>query len=54
MSTNNRNPQATVDVIVVNYRTGTLVTQCLESLEADREDCPGLRVIVIATGIGSR
>lgn len=47
MSTNNRNPQATVDVIVVNYRTGTLVTQCLESLEADREDCPGLRVIVI-------
>ena len=39
--------QGTVDVVIVNYRTGTLVIQCLESLEEDREQCPGLRVIVV-------
>ncbi len=39
--------QATIDVVIVNYRTGYLVGQCLESLEEDRKYCPSLRVIVI-------
>lgn len=47
MNANDLQPQATVDVIVVNYRTGSLVVQCLESIDEDRKDCPGLRVIVV-------
>lgn len=43
----NSTRQATVDVVIVNYRTGTLVVQCLESLEEDRAQCPDLRVIVV-------
>lgn len=37
----------TIDVIIVNYCTGGLVTHCLESLEGEREQCPRLRVIVV-------
>ena len=47
MSANIGSRQATIDVVIVNYRTGTLVTQCLESLDEDRGDCPGLRAIVV-------
>ncbi|HKX88867.1 MAG TPA: glycosyltransferase family 2 protein [Sphingopyxis sp.] len=47
MNANIPHTAATVDVVIVNYRTGTLVAQCLESLDKDRQYCPGLRVIVV-------
>src|SRR5690606_5064768 len=45
-----------VDVIVVNFRTPTLVISCLESLERERLKLPRLRAIVVdnASGDGSR
>jgi N-acetylglucosaminyl-diphospho-decaprenol L-rhamnosyltransferase len=39
--------EQSIDVVIVNYCTGTLVTQCLESLEDELEQCPSLRVIVV-------
>lgn len=40
-------PRLAVDVVIVNYCTGSLVVQCLESMEEDRRQCPNLRVIVV-------
>lgn len=36
-----------IDVIIVNYCTGGLVTHCLQSLEAERKYCSRLRVVVV-------
>lgn len=45
-----------VDVIVVNFRTPSLVISCLESLERERGELPELRAILVdnASGDGSR
>lgn len=42
-------------VVIVNYRTGPLVVDCLDSLEAERAAMPSLRVAVVdnASGDGS-
>jgi N-acetylglucosaminyl-diphospho-decaprenol L-rhamnosyltransferase len=40
-------PLPTLDVVIVNYRTGPLVVSCLESLEAERSGLPSLRAIVV-------
>lgn len=37
----------TIDVIIVNFCTGSLVVSCLESLEAERRRFSGLRAIVV-------
>ena len=44
-----------VDVIVVNFRTPSLVIACLESLERERRELPSLRAIIVdnASGDGS-
>lgn len=47
-------PLPTVDVIIVNYCTGSLVVACLESLEEELQHLPGLRVIVIDNASGDR
>lgn len=46
---------ASIDVIIVNFRTGSLVISCLESLELERHMLPNLRAIVVdnASGDGS-
>ncbi|WP_241233490.1 glycosyltransferase family 2 protein [Altericroceibacterium xinjiangense] len=36
-----------MDIVIVNYRTGPLVLACLESLAAEREDVPGLHVVLV-------
>lgn len=36
-----------IDVIIVNYCTRTLVIACLQSLEDERNNVPGLRAIVV-------
>lgn len=36
-----------IDVVIVNYRSGPLVVDCLESLEAERAQLPHLRAIVV-------
>ncbi|MEZ0496446.1 glycosyltransferase family 2 protein [Sphingomonas sp. IW22] len=48
-------PAPSLDVIVVNYRTGPLVIGCLDSLSHERERMPGLRAIIVdnASGDGS-
>ncbi len=38
---------ASVLVVIVNYRTGPLVVECLRSLEAELRACPGSRVAVV-------
>jgi N-acetylglucosaminyl-diphospho-decaprenol L-rhamnosyltransferase len=42
-------------VVIVNYRTPDLVTDCLQSLEAEVGSLPGIRVVVVdnASGDGS-
>ncbi|MET0179396.1 MAG: glycosyltransferase family 2 protein [Novosphingobium sp.] len=40
-------PLPTLDVVIVNYRTGPLVVSCLESLAAQRPELPSLRAIVV-------
>jgi GT2 family glycosyltransferase len=44
-----------IDVIVVNFRTASLVISCLETLEQERRQIPELRAIVVdnASGDGS-
>src|SRR5688572_7447336 len=44
-----------IDVIVVNFRTASLVISCLETLEQERLHLPELRAIVVdnASGDGS-
>ncbi|WP_336969897.1 glycosyltransferase family 2 protein [Sphingobium aromaticiconvertens] len=37
----------TIDVIIVNYCTRTLVVACLDSLEMERKNVPNMRVIVV-------
>jgi len=37
----------TIDVVIVNYCTGTLVANCLESLVQEHARCPSMRVIVV-------
>lgn len=37
----------TIDVIIVNFCTGSLVVSCLESLEAERRHVTGIRAIVV-------
>lgn len=36
-----------IDAVIVNYRTGPLVVECLESLAAERRDGASLRAIVV-------
>jgi GT2 family glycosyltransferase len=45
----------TIDVIIVNYCTGSLVVACLESLEEELKNLPHMRAIVVdnASGDGS-
>jgi N-acetylglucosaminyl-diphospho-decaprenol L-rhamnosyltransferase len=38
---------ASVLIVIVNYRTGRLVVDCLRSLEAEVRDCLGARVAVV-------
>lgn len=38
---------STIDVIIVNYCTRTLVIACLESLEVERKNVPNMRAIVV-------
>lgn len=40
-------PLPTVDVIIVNYCTASLVVACLASLEAEQRHLPGMRAIVV-------
>lgn len=40
-------PLPTLDVVIVNYCTPTLVAACLESLERERAQVPALRAIVV-------
>ncbi|MFT3965610.1 MAG: glycosyltransferase family 2 protein [Sphingobium sp.] len=40
-------PPPAVDIVIVNYCTGSLVIAALESLEAERKYLPGLRAIVV-------
>ncbi|WP_406696195.1 glycosyltransferase family 2 protein [Singulisphaera sp. Ch08] len=42
-------------VVIVNYRTADLVTDCLRSLEAEVDSLPGIQVVVVdnASGDGS-
>lgn len=40
-------PPPLIDVIIVNFCTGSLVAACLESLEAERRNVPTLRAIVV-------
>ncbi len=37
----------TIDVIIVNFCTGSLVVSCLESLESERQEFAGIRAIVV-------
>jgi len=37
----------TIDVVIVNYCTGSLVVACLDSLEAELRNLPTMRVIVV-------
>jgi GT2 family glycosyltransferase len=48
-------PLPSIDVIVVNFRTASLVMSCLETLEQERCQLPELRAIVVdnASGDGS-
>lgn len=38
---------ATALIVIVNYRTGRLVVDCLRSLQAEVGDCPGTQVVVV-------
>src|SRR5262245_33535611 len=39
-------------VVIVNYRSGPLVVDCLETLEAEVRAVPGLRVVVVDNASG--
>ncbi|HKU42592.1 MAG TPA: glycosyltransferase family 2 protein, partial [Polyangiales bacterium] len=41
-------------IIIVNYRTATLVADCLRSLEPEVAGLPGTRVVVVDGGSGDR
>lgn len=42
-----REPDFPIDVVIVNYRTGPLVVECLSSLDAERRSGARLRAIVV-------
>lgn len=42
-----RSSSPTIDIVIVNYCTGTLVAHCLESLVQEHKECSRLRVIVV-------